>query len=178
MPDAGVVLRRRPPCGCLNLRGNAAQSWFRVGVADIIGLELPTAPCTWHSAGDASAYWLGPDEWLLIVPSGAEADVEGRLRDVLDDRLSVTDVSGGQILMNLSGPQARTVLQKSSPCDFHARHFPPGRCVQTVFAKTHALIAVNADSTFDLVIRRSYSQYVSRWIADAANEYGYVALEQ
>ena len=169
----GVECRDLASRGCLNLRGDADDPGFRDAVATALGLEPPIKPCSWHHAGDARAYWLGPDEWLLIVPDGEQSKLEQRMRDAVRGRLSVADVSGGLVHLNLAGADAGKVLQKSSPYDFHPRHFPPGRCVQTVFAKASALVAANADGSFDLVIRRSYTDYLSGWIADAAEEYGY-----
>ena len=120
-----------------------------------------------------SAYWLGPDEWLLVVEGDDGLDVERRLRVALDGRFSVVDVSGAQVQLELSGTGVGKVLQKSSPYDFHPRNFPPGRCAQTVFAKATALVAAREGGAFDIVFRRSYADYLMRWLADAAAEYGY-----
>ncbi len=169
----GVELRDLASRGCLNLRGDTDDPAFRDAVATALGVDLPIKPCSWHQAGDVRAYWLGPNEWLLIVPDGEQSKLEQRLRDAVPDRPSVTDVSGSLVHVNLSGEDAGKVLQKSSPYDFNPRNFPPGRCVQTVFAKAAALVAANADGSFDLAIRRSYADYLSRWIAAAAEEYGY-----
>ena len=163
--DPGVVLRVPSPRGCLNLRGDPGEVAFR-------GVELPVEPCTWHHAGETAVYWLGPDEWLIVVPAGTEADLERGLRDTLAGSFSIVDTSGANCFLNLSGPAAGRVLQKSSPYDFHPRNFPAGRCVQTVFAKASALVAGQADGSFDLVVRRSYADYVRLWIEDAAEEYG------
>lgn len=171
--NPGVVLRVPSPRGCLNLRGNPEDAGFRDAVADATGVELPVEPRTWHRAGDTGAYWLGPDEWLLVVSDGTEAGLEHVLRDKLDGSFSIVDTSGANCFLNLSGPAAGLVLQKSSPYDFHPRNFPAGRCVQTVFAKASALVAANGDGSFDLVVRRSYIDYVRLWIEDAAKEYGF-----
>ena len=174
MPDApGVVLTEYAYQGCLNLRGDSTDAGFRDAVARVVGMALPLQPGTWHGGGAASAFWLGPDEWLLIVPGGSEVEVEQRLRDGLRGRFSVVDVGGGHVRGKLSGPGAGGVLRKSSPYDFHPRNFSAGRCTQTVFAKATALVAANGDGSFDLVFRRSYADYLRRWIADAASEYGY-----
>ena len=169
---AGVILREVGSHGCLNLRGDAADPSFAQGVEAAVGTSLPVEPCTWSRRHDATAYWLGPDEWLLLVPSGTEGDVEQRLRETLVGSFSIADTSGGHCVLNLSGPRLHEVMQKSSPYDFHPRNFPPGRCVQTTFAQATALVAANPDGSFDLVIRRSYADYLHRWIADAAEEYG------
>ena len=168
----GVALRPIAGKSVLNLRGDAAEAGFRWGVAAALGLNPPTAPCTYSQARGRALYWLGPDEWLALLPSRA-ADAEAALRKAVDECFSVVDVSGGYALFNLAGPDAGKVLQKSSPYDFHPRVFAPGRCAQTVFAKTAALVAANADGTFDLMMRSSYADYFRRWIADAAGEYGF-----
>ncbi len=165
----GVGIRELPSRGYLNLRGDED---LRDAVSRVTGIDLPTEPCSRCEAGETSACWLGPDEWLLIVPAGEQSRVERQLRESAPGRFSVVDVSGGFVHVNLAGDDAGKVLQKSSPYDFHPRNFPPGRCVQTMFAQAGALVAANADGSFDLVFRRSYADYVSRWIADAAEEYG------
>lgn len=167
----GVVLRREPARGCLNLRGHPRDDGFRNAVAAVTGVALPVESCTWRRAGDAAVYWLGPDEWLLVLPAGREADVERRLRDALAGSFSVVDTSGTHCFLNLSGPARGNVLQKSSPYDFHPRNFPPGRCAQTVFARATALVAAKEGGAFDIMFRRSYADYIKCWIADAAAEY-------
>ena len=172
-----VELRDLGSRGYLNLRGDADDRTFRDTVATALDVNLPTLPCSWQEIADTRAYWLGPDEWLLVVPDGEHAKLERLLRENVSGRLSVTDVSGGLVHRNLSGKDAGKVLQKSSSYDFHPRNFPPGRCVQTVFAQAGALVAANADGSFDLIFRRSYADYLSAWIADAAEEYGYSVHE-
>jgi len=166
---AGVELREAAPCRWWNLRADHDDAGFRQGVAGSVGLELPVEPCTWRGTDDARAYWLGPDEWLLMF----DDDLESRLGELRIGH-SVVDVSGGHVLFSLRGPDAGKVMQKSSPYDFHPRNFRPGRCVQTVFAKTNALVAANRNGSLDLVIRRSYADYARQWIADAGAEYGLV----
>ena len=100
--------------GCLNLRGNLGDAGFRNAVAAVTGVEPPVESCTWRRAGDAAVYWLGPDEWLLVLPAGREADVERQLRDALAASFSIVGTSGTHCFLNLSGPASGYVLQKSS----------------------------------------------------------------
>ncbi|MCY3623999.1 MAG: sarcosine oxidase, gamma subunit family protein [Gammaproteobacteria bacterium] len=170
----GVVCRREcPGRAFLNLRGDATQARLRNAAAQVLGVELPREPGTWNHADRSRAYWLGPDEWLLVVEGEDGSDVEARLRDALNGRFSLTDVSGAQVQLELSGPDVGKVLQKSSPYDFHPRNFPPRRCAHTVFAKATALVAAREDGAFDIVLRRSYADYLMQWLADAGAEYGY-----
>jgi sarcosine oxidase subunit gamma len=170
--DAGIVIREQAHLGHLNLRGNPEDETFRRGVADVLGVDLPAEPGSYTHSNESRLHWLGPNEWLAIVTGGTEADVETRLRQTLSGHFSVVDVSGGQTLVNLSGEAVARVLKKASVYDFHPSQFAQGRCVQTRFAKASALVSKNADASFDLVIRRSFSDYLFRWIVDAASEYG------
>lgn len=169
--EQGVLVREGAGQGFLNLRGNPVEERFRTLVAAAIGPHLPTTPCTFNRAEDATLYWLAPDEWLAAFPHGTQSERAQRLREALDGHFSVVDLSSGYVLFNLAGPDAGKVLQKSSPYDFHPRAFGPGRCTQTAFGKTTALVAHNPDSTFDLLVRSSYVTYVRRWLSAAAEEY-------
>ena len=171
-PAPGVLIRESPSKGYLNLRGDPADGSFRKDVADVLGVALPNAPNSYGSDGAKSIYWLGPDEWLAVIPGGEEAQTERRLRMALRGHFSIVDVSGGQTLVNLSGPGALAVLRKSSTYDFHPASFAPGRCVQTTFAKATALIAKQADGSYDLIFRRSFADYLAAWLLDAAAEFG------
>ena len=169
----GVVCRECLDRAFVNVRADAGDPRLRHAVAQVAGVDLPHEPGTWNHADRSRAYWLGPDEWLLVVEGDDGLEVEGRLRDALDGRFSVADVTGAQVQLELSGPDVGKVLQKSSPYDFHPRNFPPGRCAQTVFAKATALVAAREDGAFDIVFRRSFADYLMQWLADAAAEYGY-----
>ena len=162
-----AVLAKLPPCGLLNLR-LPTDATSAPAVAHVIDLALPRMPCTFAVGADLAAYWLGPDEWLVTVTAGAKDELESRLRGALDGSGAVVDVSSGYVRYNLHGQAAAEVLMKASPYDFDGPSFGPGRCVQTVLAKTTALVACRQDSSFDLAIRRSYAGYFERWTADAS----------
>ena len=158
--------------GHLNLRGDPNNEAFVDTVMQVLGVPLPLVPGTCTVGGETSLYWLAPNEWLVIVGADTELEIEARLRQTLRGHYAIVDVSGGQTLVRLSGEAVAMVLKKSSVYDFHPDHFPVGRCVQTTFAKATALVSKTADNSFDLVIRRSFADYLFRWIVDAASEYG------
>jgi sarcosine oxidase subunit gamma len=169
---AGVTLREKKLLGHLTLRGDAKDSAFAGAVHQALGLELPSALML-VAAGDTSLQWLGPDEWLLVVPSDTEFAVEQKLRAALDGQhISIVNVSGGQTLLELSGPKVRDVLMKSSSYDVHPSNFPVGKAVGTVFAKSQLVIRHTGEDTWELVVRRSFADYVWLWLQDASAEYG------
>ncbi|WP_416427240.1 sarcosine oxidase subunit gamma family protein [Pseudomonas sp. App30] len=170
--NAGVKLRDKKLLGHLTLRGNGHDQAFAGGVFKALGLELPGA-LAMVASGDTSLQWLGPDEWLLVVPAGEEVATENRLREALDGQhIAVVNVSGGQSLLELSGPKVREVLMKSTSYDVHPDNFPVGKAVGTVFAKSQLVIRRPSEDVWELVVRRSFSDYWWLWLQDASAEYG------
>ncbi len=170
--NAGVTLREKKFLGHLTLRGDGHDPEFAAGVHKALGLELPVA-LTVVANGDTSLQWVGPDEWLLIVPGGQELAVEQKLRAALEGQhIQVVNVSGGQSLLELRGPHVREVLMKSTSYDVHPNNFPVGKAVGTVFAKSQLVIRRTAEDTWELVIRRSFADYWWLWLQDASAEYG------
>ncbi|SPO64601.1 sarcosine oxidase subunit gamma family protein [Pseudomonas sp. JV241A] len=170
--NAGVSLREKKLLGHLTIRGDGKDPAFAGGVFKALGLELPVA-LTVVANGETSLQWLSPDEWLLIVPGGEEFAVEQKLRDALDGlHIQIVNVSGGQTLLELSGPNVRDVLMKSTSYDVHPNNFPVGKAVGTVFAKSQLVIRRTGEETWELLIRRSFSDYWWLWLQDASAEYG------
>ncbi|AZC21212.1 sarcosine oxidase subunit gamma [Pseudomonas sp. CMR5c] len=170
--NAGVILREKKFLGHLTLRGDGHDPAFATGVHKALGLELPAA-LTLVSKGETSLQWLGPDEWLLIVPGGEEFAAEQKLREALGElHIQIVNVSGGQQILELSGPDVRRVLMKSTSYDVHPSNFPVGKAVGTVFAKSQLVIRRTGEDTWELLVRRSFSDYWWLWLQDAAAEYG------
>ena len=76
-----MTVREKKLLGHLTLRGDGHDAAFAAGVHKAIGIELPGALQV-IVKGETSLQWLGPDEWLLIVPSGEEFAAEQNLRAV------------------------------------------------------------------------------------------------
>ena len=173
---AGVVLREKKLLGHLTLRGDGHDAAFAGAVHKITGLELPGA-LGLVVKGETSLQWLGPDEWLLIVPGGTEFAIEQKLREALvGQHYQAVNVSGGQTIVELSGPKVRELLMKSTSYDVHPRNFPVGKAVGTVFAKSQLVIRHTGEDSWELVVRRSFADYIWLWLQDASAEYG-LAIE-
>ena len=173
----------------INIRGDKDNAHFLSSVERVSGLAWPVEPNTVSRKGETCVSWLGPDEWLLITAT--DASVEHDLIDALSGQhSSVVDLSGGQTVVRLSGAVWRDVLSSACPLDLHPRAFATNHCAQTVFAHTNVLLiralndleagalaeAGQAEDAVDIVVRRSFSDHVVRWIMDASDEYGFEVL--
>jgi len=169
--DDVVSLSEQSFLGHLNLRGDVVDD-----VEEVFGLTLPMSANKVVQQGTAMGLWLGPDEWLLIHSSEEDrsrvADLQER---VAAKHASVVDTSSGQTVVKVSGPGARDVLARGCPLDLHPREFRRGDCAQTHF--DHIGITIWLDNTasdaaaapwFNLVVRRSFADYLWRLLDEAA----------
>ncbi|MFI5555962.1 sarcosine oxidase subunit gamma [Streptomyces sp. NPDC051738] len=153
----------------LDAKGAAADA---VGLA--LGLQLPLEPNTAVRAGELTALWLGPDEWLLVGPPGGERELEARIRTAAgDEPVSVTDVSAQRTTLLVAGPRARDLLAHGCALDLHPRAFGPGRCAQTTLGRAQVVLVARdeARAGFWVLVRSSFAGYLTDWLLDAATEY-------
>lgn len=167
--ETGVALSERPFRGQLVLRADSAKGAFLHAVEQALGIGLPVVPNTASGNEERTALWLGPDEWLLVVPDGEELEVERALRAALaGQHFALTDVSDGRAVIGLAGARARELLMKGCSLDLHPRAFGPGRCAQTRLARAYMLLHQLDDApSYDLYVHRSFADYVWRWLEDA-----------
>lgn len=164
-----ITLAPHPQMTKLMLRGEVKQlaAWIK----KTLQITAPK-PCKSIYKKDAALHWLGPDTWLYIAPDGeisktvqssfAQAGVSGQ----------VTDVSHHYTHFEVSGPRARDALQKLSTLDLHRSVFASGDVAGTLFARASVILAAREDDCFDLIVRRSYADYLWCLIANAGYEYG------
>jgi len=157
--------------GHIILRGKPTDEAFMAGAAKVLGTELPGKLSSVES-GEYVVRWLSPDTWLITLPGAAAFSLETSLRETLTGHYQVVNESSGQTLLVLSGENVENVLHKSVHYDIHISNFPVGKVVNTNFAKTGCTLRRLGEQEFELVVRRSFSDYVAAWIQDAAAEYG------
>ena len=168
----GVEIGIQPDLNHINLRGNVGDKKFIAAAKSVLGQGLPVDANS-ISVGEHQIFWLGPNEWLVITPIADSTDLLAQLRESLSGlQNSVTDVSGGQIMMQLSGPGARDVLAKGCTLDFHPGVFKTGSCAQSGLAKANVLIGLTDNQpTFQIVVRRSFEEYLALWLQHASREH-------
>ncbi len=157
----------------INLRGHGEDVEFLNGVEKTLGQPLPLAPNT-VSNGEHHVYWLGPDEWLIVSTANDASVIVASLQDALiKQHVSINDISGGQVTLRLQGTDVRETLSKGCTIDLHVDAFRPGECAQSGLAKAGALIGCfDGPNTLELIVRRSFADYLARWLQHAARDSG------
>jgi sarcosine oxidase subunit gamma len=147
----------------------------------LLGVPLP-GPCTFTSGNGVDILWMGPDEFLVLAEPGRQAELEAALSGECD---AVVDVSAQRNVYRLSGshdprdncPHDVAFKRRESPADVLAHGcsidlevLPPGSCVQTLLARTGIVLMVREDC-YTILVRQSFSDYFTAWLADASLEY-------
>jgi sarcosine oxidase subunit gamma len=163
-------IEEKPFLGYLNLRARDNNTGFLAVTLKVLGCEPPTAANTVIESGDYRIYWLGPDEWLVVTPTGQQDQVKTELLASLDGVFcAVVDNSSGLTMLHVTGDNAAALLATDCPFDLHPRQFKHGQCAQTRLAKAGMTISPLADGAgFEVIIRRSFADYLLLWLQDAA----------
>jgi sarcosine oxidase, subunit gamma len=158
LPDvAKVIFRGRPPTI------PKAESAF--------GITLPRDACRFTTMGDLTAYWLGPDEWMLQVAGEDPAHLMDRLQRALAGQLySIVDVSHRSDAFAISGPSSEYVLNHACPLDLSEAAFPVGACTRTILGKATIIISRTAPQTFHIDVWRSFAVYTWDFLNEARSE--------
>ncbi|MFT3730679.1 MAG: sarcosine oxidase subunit gamma family protein [Hyphomicrobium sp.] len=166
----GVWANEDPLLGYISLRGDSADPTFVDRATAAISVPLPIAPCTFAVSGAVKALWVSPDEWMIVCRRDQLAALSSGLKSSLQGlRSQVADNSGGYTQVLLFGPNALDVLEHTSVYDFAG--LAAGRVVGTTFGKA-SLYAHRTTDGFCLLMRRSFADYIWRYLARAAAPYG------
>ncbi|HUI61252.1 MAG TPA: sarcosine oxidase subunit gamma family protein [Steroidobacteraceae bacterium] len=163
-----AVVRMLPPAARLVLRGGPRVMQV---AGEALDLQITTAACSSARHGERAALWMGPDELLLLGPGSEAAGLarllEGALAGIPH---SIVDVSHRQVALEVAGPRAPIVLAVGCPLDLHPSQFPPGMCTRTVLGKASIVLWRTAAEAFHVEVWRSFADYASRFLAEAARE--------
>jgi sarcosine oxidase subunit gamma len=140
------------------LRKNADPA--AVGVA--LQVSMPGTPAC-VTAQDTTVIGTGPGTWMVFAPTATPswaADLAAKLHGV-----SVSDQSGGYVVLKLAGPAARSLLQKGAFIDLDASTFNVGSVVTTVIAHIGVTIwQIEDPSTFHVALFRSFAHSFHVWL--------------
>lgn len=173
MADVNLLARsplEAPYLSMVSIRVDPDSDGAR-SIEGVLGTALPRTCGVVTSNGAHSVLWLGPDEWLVVSEVEAGSLV-GDLRAAKgDSHAAVVDVSANRVVLELSGANARNVLEKGCPVDLHPRAFGPERAETTTLARVPVLLWQTGVDTYRVLPRASFAAYVGRWLEDAMQEF-------
>ena len=173
---AGVTLRE---CRGLSLFSIAARAGKAAELSATIerafGVPLPTHPAR-IANGTVAFIWSGPDSWLAVC--SRENDFASRLETLSGSLAAITDLTGSQVLVRISGPRARDGLMKVVPVDLDDAVFRTGSAALTIASHVRVhLWRIDDTPTYEIACPRSYAVSLWHGLTVAFEEYGYRVTE-
>lgn len=166
-----LTVRIVPDRGHINLRGNRNDMAFASAIESACGVALPP-PLSRTGNADLDIYWLGPDEWHLVMAAEKSASLRETLsHSTRNLHVAVNDLSAAFVTLAIIGEKVRDLLAAGCTIDLHPTEFAEGACAATGLAKTGVVLARHGVE-FRLIVRRSFSGYLLHWLQSAGAEYG------
>ncbi len=90
-----------------------------VAAKALLGADLPE-PQTWAAAGDFTAWWMGPDQWMLDAEYAKHTLLAAEVKTAVGDAASVTEQTDGWCRFDLEGPCCFDVLERLCQLDLRS----------------------------------------------------------
>jgi len=161
-------LADRPPAIRFIFRGGEAA---RVACSTAFDADLPRQLRSAGEGDERAAFWLGPDEWLLIAegldPEILFAEIEATLESIPH---SLVDVSHRLVGLDVGGVLAARAISAGCPLDLRISAFPIGMATRTIFDKAEIVLWRRAETEFRLEVWRSFAPYLVAALTVAARD--------
>ena len=169
--SAGVWANEIPHLGYISLRGDAGDMAFVEAASRALGVALPVRPCAFVHVGALKVLWLSPDEWMIVCAHKHRDGLREKLSDALKGiRSQAVDNSGGFTQVLLQGRDVSALLSHTSVYNISA--LGSGRVIGTTLGKSSVYLHRQGDG-YCLLLRRSFADYIWRFLVRAAEPYGF-----
>jgi sarcosine oxidase, subunit gamma len=157
-----------------NLQGRLSRPDFAAAAHDLFGVTPPPAPNSTARSNALTAFWLGPEAWLLVArTSSAMADFASSRDAINAVGGALFDVSASRVAYRIGGEFAAQVLAKNCPLDFDPRAFAIGACAQSLVGPTGALFYHVDARSWIVMVTRSFARDAWQALCASAAQYGY-----
>lgn len=142
----------------------ARKGVARTHLSKPLGLSPPAGPQV-AGAGPFSLIGVGPGVWFAVREGGPEDWID-ELRQALAGAASVSEQTGGYLVLRLTGPGAQALLQSGAFIDLDPAVFGVGAAAVTAIAHIGVILwKVDDGPTFDVALFRSFAGSFRDWVA-------------
>jgi len=169
-----LEMKEIKPIMKLIIRGKTRE--FISAISKNLNLLLPTEANTSTSSETLTAFWLSPDEWMLVSNETISEDTNTyEVEDNLINNISktnlgaITDVSDQFVMINIKGSKVFDLFATGSPYNFNGFKDKKNSVVQTILSHIDVIIHHKEINEVNLLVRRSFSQHLHSRLTDSAS---------
>jgi sarcosine oxidase subunit gamma len=158
-------------CSIIRVQSWNSEAMPPAMIENVLGVSWPTITGS-VARGRVDILCIGPTDWLLLAIDPDAAALLQRLNDALGDSdFRATNISQSSARVQIEGSAVRDLLSKGCSLDLHPPLFPLGRALRTRFAGMPVIVHCTGTATFELLVTRSYADFLLSWLADAQLEF-------
>ena len=132
---------------------NGGQENLQTTLTAAYNLDIPRVGTAAHAAG-VDVLGLTQDQFFILF-TGIGHDPADDVRAKIGDSGYLVDQSDSWVVVHLSGPRCREMLERICPIDLHDDAFPIGTVARTVMEHLATIIYRNENGDFTLLSARS-----------------------
>jgi len=160
--------------GAWNVQGNCLRPALAAEALRIFAVELPSQANTTTRGDSITAFWLGPESWLLVARGEPTRLNFAAQRDAINAAGgALFDVSAARVAISIAGLDADALLARRCPLDFHLSAFPVDHCAQSLLGRVGALLHRRDADAFVVMVARSFARDVWHALCVSAAADGY-----
>lgn len=133
----------------------------------IFGQAVPLRVGEMSVSGPRLALCLGPDEWMLLMPTKAAGGfVAGFKRLETTLMHALVDICDRQVGIEITGQSAALLLNAGCPLDLE--EMGTERCSRSVIEGVQVLVMKFSSEHYRIEIARSYAEFIREFLVQAA----------
>ncbi|MBE1285093.1 MAG: sarcosine oxidase, gamma subunit [Rhodobacteraceae bacterium] len=116
----GLTITERPDRALASLAARQGSEEQAASAAKgLLGMALP-GPAAWSSAGDFTAWWMGPDLWMVDAPHDTHELLASQVKEAVGDAASVVEQTDGWCRFDFEGSRSLDVLERLTNANLRA----------------------------------------------------------
>ncbi|MGB5559853.1 MAG: sarcosine oxidase subunit gamma [Paracoccaceae bacterium] len=141
----GLTITENPDLALASVACRPGQGKsFGTAAKKALGFALP-GPGQTAAKGDYTAFWTGPEQWMLGAPFASHEDIAAILKRVFKATASVTEQTDGWARFDLNGSAAPVVFERL--CNLNTRAMASGSATRTVIDHLGCFVICRAAGT-------------------------------
>lgn len=141
------------------------EAKLRAACKSSLGLDLP-GPARMVPGAVWSAFWAGPDQWIVMAPFESHEDIAAELKSRVGGSASVTEQTDAWVRFDVAGEGLMDVFERL--CPVNVRRMQPGDTVRTMIEHLGVFLLCHALNTFSVLGARSSARSLHNALRTAA----------
>ncbi len=135
----------------------------RTALAKLIGAPAPDVGR--FEEAELSAFWSGPDQWMIEAPFATHEDLAAQTKHSMGDAVSVTEQTDAWVRFDLSGTGVLSVMELLSALD--TKNMEPGQAARSPIHHLGCFVLRRGPEAFSLYGPRASAQSLHHAIVTA-----------